>query len=336
MRTKKTNEFDNILDECLERLISGETIDRCLADYPQYALQIEPLLRTAQVAREATEILPRPDFKARARYEFRAALHDEMAGKKSRSAFSMKRGWVTALMVISILFVASGGTALAANNSMPDSPLYPVKLVAEQVQMTLTPSTLGKAELCTNFVERRVDEIIYMAAKGDAQQIKAVTMHLDEDLTTLAMLVDPSGGDAAWSEAAVPEAAMPEAAPRADSEPAMLAVPTSPTPPQEPSETGQANGGKTEAAQTSPSDVVKEVPPPVIDILPEDDEAVTDTPVGNHNRANLRVTVANMAVTHQNALLDVLENSPASVKSALYQAIEVSQNGYRNALDNLD
>ncbi|GAI36246.1 unnamed protein product [marine sediment metagenome] len=74
---------------------------------------------------------------------------------------------------------------------MPDSLLYPVKLATEQVQLALTPSDIGKAELCAKLADRRVAEIIHMADKGDAQQVEAITQRLDERLVMLARLTSP-------------------------------------------------------------------------------------------------------------------------------------------------
>ena len=104
-------------------------------------------------------------------------------------------------MIIAILLLAGGGTAMAANNSMPDSPLYPVKLASEQVQLTLTPSDMGKARVCAMLADRRVAEIIYMAGRGDAQRVEALTQRLDKRLVLLARLASaremggmPGGG----------------------------------------------------------------------------------------------------------------------------------------------
>ena len=71
---------------------------------------------------------------------------------------------------------------------MPDSPLYPVKLATEQVQLMLTPSQIDKARLCARLADRRVEEIIYMANKGDAQQVELITQRLDKRLAMLAVL----------------------------------------------------------------------------------------------------------------------------------------------------
>jgi len=40
--------FDNVLDDCLNRLQKGETIEDCLRRYPEYADQLTPLLGVAQ------------------------------------------------------------------------------------------------------------------------------------------------------------------------------------------------------------------------------------------------------------------------------------------------
>ena len=202
----KNSEFENILEECLERLVKGETLEQCLQRYPEQAAQLEPLLQTAQAVRKASAILPRSEFKARARYEFRSAL-GATATRRRLPSFGLRPRWVMALMVIAIILVAGGGTAAAASNSMPDSPLYPVKLATEQVRLTLTPSDMGKARLCATLADRRVAEIICMANKGDARRVELVTQRLDERLTMLAELAS------AESEGEAPRVMAPSPAP---------------------------------------------------------------------------------------------------------------------------
>lgn len=217
----KNSEFENILDECLDRLASGETLEQCLQSYPEQAAQLEPLLQMAQAVIKASAILPRAEFKARARYEFRSALQAE-ATKRRQPLFSLRRRWSVALMVVSILLLAGGGTVVAASSSMPDSPLYPVKLAAEQVQLTLTPSDMGKARLCAVLADRRVAEIICMADKGDAQRVELATQRLDERLGMLAELA--SAGE--------------EGAPGA-----LMAPSLAPAPAPAPAEEAPADGG---------------------------------------------------------------------------------------------
>ncbi len=182
----KEKEFDNILDECLERLlVKGETIEQCLQSYPEPAANLKPLLQTALATRKAVAIQPPAEFKARARYQFHAALQ-EAASPRSRPFLSWFPRWATVVTTVLAVLLAGGGTIAVASYSMPDDLLYPVKLATEQVQLALTPSDIGKARLYAKFVDRRVAEIIYTANKGNAQQVEAITQRLDKRLIMLA------------------------------------------------------------------------------------------------------------------------------------------------------
>ena len=185
---KETKEFNNILDECLERLlVRGETVEQCLVSYPEQADELEPLLQTALATKKALAIQPRPEFKARASYQFRSALH-EVKPKRRLFFLGWQPRWAMAVAVVLILLLAGGGTVAAAGSSMPDNPLYPVKLATEQVWLTLTPSNMGRAELYAKLADRRVAEIIYMADKGDAQQVEVIAQRLDKHLVMLTSL----------------------------------------------------------------------------------------------------------------------------------------------------
>ena len=87
--------------------------------------------------------------------------------RKARSPFRWQLRWVLPVAVVILLIIGGGGTVVAAANSLPDSPLYRVKLATEAVQLAFTRSDLGKAELYARFADRRVEEIVKMAEKGN-------------------------------------------------------------------------------------------------------------------------------------------------------------------------
>jgi hypothetical protein len=187
--------FEDILDDCLERLfIRGESIEDCLAAYPQQADNLKPLLQTALTIKNTAAIEPRPEFKARARYQFHTALQ-EMAPKKNRFFSIWRFRWATALITILVILTASGGLVAAAGTSMPDDFLYPVKLAVEQLQLKLTPSDLGKANLYAKFADRRVTEIIHMAQEGNASLAEATTQRLYNQLAMIVTLVSVEDQD---------------------------------------------------------------------------------------------------------------------------------------------
>jgi len=184
---KQDKEFNNVLNECLERLLTrGESIEHCLKSYPEQAAKLEPLLQTALAAKRASAIQPRADFKARARYQFRLVLRK--AASRSRPSPSWFPRWATVATIALVLLLVGSGTVSAAGNSMPDNPLYPVKLATEQVRLALTPSPISKAGLCAELADRRVAEIVYMASKDDARQVELITQRLDKRLAMLAVL----------------------------------------------------------------------------------------------------------------------------------------------------
>lgn len=186
---KKDNEFNNVLNECLERLLAkGETIEQCLLSYPEYAAELEPLLHTVVATKKALAIQPRPEFKAEARYQFRLALQ-KVEPKRRLPFLGWQPRWAIAMVALLVLLLAGGGTVVAAGDSMPDGLLYPVKLATEQVRLKVTLSNMGKAELYAELADRRVAEMVYMVNKGEPEQVEPTAERLNKHL---AFIVDLS------------------------------------------------------------------------------------------------------------------------------------------------
>ena len=186
---KRSKEFNNILDECLERLlVRGESLEQCLASYPDQAVELKPLLETALLVKTASAIQPRPDFRARARYQFLTALQS-VTPKRGFFPLTWPR-WATVVAVVLVLVLAASGTVMAAGNSMPDEPLYQVKLATEQVRLTLTPSKVGKAQWYAELADRRVAEIVSTVNRDKPEQLDQTTQRLD---TCLAMIANLAG-----------------------------------------------------------------------------------------------------------------------------------------------
>jgi len=183
---RKSRQFDDILNECLERLlVRGETMEQCLRAFPEHADELKPLLETALNIKEASDIQPRLDFRDRARYEFYSALQG-MERKRRSPLFGWQPRWVAVTAIVLVLLLGGTGTVAAAGGSMPDEPLYPVKLATEQVRLVFTTSALGKAELYAKLADRRVLEIVRMADESKPEQVERTARRLDAYLTKIA------------------------------------------------------------------------------------------------------------------------------------------------------
>ncbi|MCD6453600.1 MAG: hypothetical protein J7K77_04880 [Dehalococcoidales bacterium] len=289
---KNNRELENILDDCLQRLAEGESVEQCLKRYPEQTSQLGPLLGVAQAVGEASAIQPRPEFRSRARYEFRAAL--KVGGKRAPLRFRPR--WVIALMTASILLLVGGGTAVAASNSMPDEPLYSVKLATERMQLAFTPSDIGKVKLSAMLADRRVAEIICMADKGDIWRVEITTRRLGRHLTALTQMVSTQ-------QISEPSKALTVPAPKDKEDTGVV--------PEEALTKGPA--------ALSPGKVKK---------------AKGFIKAGD--RIRLRVMLYTYATNDPAALRAALDRVPAPVKPALRRAIGVSVAGYRRTLAALD
>ena len=294
-------EFENILDDCLERLVvRGETVEDCLNAYPQQADALKPLLQTALLTKNATGIEPRPEFKASARYQFRIALQ-ETTTNKNRFLSTWRFRWVTALTSILVMLMASGGLVVAAGTSMPDSPLYSVKLAVEQMQINLTFSNLGKANLYASFADRRVSEIMHMAQKGDASQVVAGTNLLGDQLAMIANLT--TDADKTWQDNRV-----------------LI-------------EDGQSALESDESLTKTPG-LALQPPAPVLTLPPalSTDVVFQDSMAEEGETSELLSLLLQDGVKNSAALRDFLTIVPESVQSALLEAIAVLEAGYSNAI----
>lgn len=336
MMMRRDREFDDILNDCLEKMLQGRSIEQCLADYPDHASALEPMLRTAARTRMATNVRPRPEFKDRARHEFQVAIRDmetKPAPVGRRFFPSLKPVWIAVCVLVAII-IAGGGTVYAAGNALPDSPLYSIKLATEQVRLFFTPSDIGKAELYAQFADERVEEIIRMADKGDVELVEKTTNRLNEQLVAIASLTLGDG-----------------AAPAGDS---MLAL-------QAPEESKYGEGSApTMAPTTAPSTTVVSPPVPVT-IAPSESDTNTQlgaaerspTPApetaisalseGQDNEENgdqdrrekLKEQLLRQAIENPEALEEALKTAPESLRDLILWAIEVANKGYDEAINNI-
>jgi hypothetical protein len=198
MFKKKENNLDSILNDCLERmLIGGESMEECLAHYPEHYDELKALLTISMQTKKAVDsIEARPEFKASLRYKISSSVNTAKAPQ--RSSFKWQARWAPLAVSFCIVLLLSGGGVVAAStDSMPDDPLYNVKLASEQVQLFFTFSEQGKANLYSEFVDERVDEIVAMASQNNIEAIGKSSKRMESQLEMISLLSLPKGGELA-------------------------------------------------------------------------------------------------------------------------------------------
>ena len=103
---KMPNDFDKILDECIDRINGGESLEVCLADYPEYVEQLEPLLQAIFQTKAAYSFVPSADVKNMARQRFSTALENLERKREARQPlFPWLMGWSGALATAAVVVI---------------------------------------------------------------------------------------------------------------------------------------------------------------------------------------------------------------------------------------
>jgi hypothetical protein len=202
--------FERALDECLSQLNTGEfSLEEVLARYPKHEAELRPLLRTAMLVRQVPQAVPSPEAKAAARQRLLLAVAKKRREKAvarlgllrriERSAANLVQPLVrpqrqplrlaqaiAALLVI--VSLVSAGTLRVAADSLPDSPLYPIKLAAEQFQLALTISPASQARLHMSYSERRLEEARALGEAGKGSSEATLQAMKSENSATLAAI----------------------------------------------------------------------------------------------------------------------------------------------------
>ena len=113
----KEKELNKLLDECIDRMNRGESLEDCLASYPEHAEELRPLLMAASGLRDTCSSIPGRKAKAEARRRFYTALVDKREEvsmlKRVFETLSVQR--TKALATVSlVLLVALAGLGINA------------------------------------------------------------------------------------------------------------------------------------------------------------------------------------------------------------------------------
>src|SRR5689334_16936330 len=112
-------ELLDALDDCMDRLAAGQSVEQCLRSYPGHAAVLRPMLEAGLLARRA-RVSSIEVAQAQDRVRFRLAQHR----RRNRSSIRWLR--VAASLLI-VFFFALGGLGIAAESSLPGDALYSVK-----------------------------------------------------------------------------------------------------------------------------------------------------------------------------------------------------------------
>ena len=147
-------EFEKVLEQCLRDLERGAAnMDECLSRHPKHALQLEPVLLTAEYLVHGREARPSAAFKSRVRGKVIQQMHAHP--RKSMQFNFIFMRFAANLAAIVLALVVAG--TVYAQSALPGEAFHAWKLASENVWRAVSPDPVG-TDLA--LADRRVDELI--------------------------------------------------------------------------------------------------------------------------------------------------------------------------------
>ena len=161
-------DISDVLDECLDRMANGESIESCAARHPERRAELVPLLKTAAMTvNAATAVSYDPAAKQRGLRRLMEAADRKRSARSG--VFSWLR-WKPALAVglsAAVLMTATAwGTTMASSESVPGDTLYWVKRTKESISLMIPQSDMSRAEKHVGLAVERGEEMGKLVIRG--------------------------------------------------------------------------------------------------------------------------------------------------------------------------
>jgi hypothetical protein len=184
-----SDSFESILDESISALQAGVPIEEILAEAPEYATELRPLLYAAAVLANPNPQFVPEERKSALRAEYMKRVVDlpvvapPTLGEKTQAVFHIVKRRLTREAVLSDLLTITITIILTlsmvalilsylARDTLPGDFLYGFKRATENVQLYLTFDAGQRAELADQFNQQRLAEIDQLLEQNRAAAVE--------------------------------------------------------------------------------------------------------------------------------------------------------------------
>ncbi len=166
-------ELHDALENCLQAMERGATIEAALKRYPDLATELRPLLMAASMARHSARVHVPLDVRRRGRSKLQqkaAELAPSRPSPRRRMIPALPRLALTGILAAALV-LTSTGLVSASSASIPGDQLYPVKRTWESVQLMFVFNPQQRDLMQSIFDQERLDEISELLGRRQAAPI---------------------------------------------------------------------------------------------------------------------------------------------------------------------
>ena len=170
-----TDRFEAILDESISALQAGVSLEEILAEVPEYAAELRPMLYAAMLLADPNPALVPEERKLALKEEYlaqvatlppkhptfseRITAATHIARKRLTRKAVLSDFLTISVTVVLTLMMAAAILAYTAQDSLPGDLLYGVKQATEQTRLFFTFDQSQQFQLREQFNQQRLDEI---------------------------------------------------------------------------------------------------------------------------------------------------------------------------------
>lgn len=177
--------LDNTLERCLQQIEADESIDSCLARYPDQAAELAPMLAAAVQVRS----MARQHLSEAQRFQARATLRQTLAARPVNTKQPRRRAWtwqvpgvrrlatVTAVALLLVVVLSVGVVA----SSEPGNPAYAVRVLAERAPALVNPSAPARTAAELTVADRRLADLQSHLERAGRVELAALRAMLASD-----------------------------------------------------------------------------------------------------------------------------------------------------------
>lgn len=165
-------ELQDALENCLQAMERGASVETALRRYPGLAAELRPLLDAASLARDARRVYVPSSVRRRGRSQLleRAAELNQARAPRRRVIPAFPRMALTGLLAAALV-LTSTGLVSASSASLPGDQLYPVKRTWESVRLLFALNPGERDLMESDFEQERLDEALELLGRRKAQAI---------------------------------------------------------------------------------------------------------------------------------------------------------------------